>query len=103
MMHRVRAKLLIACLIVLGEGVFASENTQRSDASRETGSITAQLLLLPTLDASESWHEPDVQESGPVWPDSDLPWFISAVLAAPLGESPRYHAFNPRAPPVPAS
>jgi len=102
MMQRVWAKLVIASLIIMGEGVFASESKLRSDDSPEAGSITAQLLLLPPLDAGESWRYPDVQASCPVWRDSDLPCLVPAVITAPLIGSPRDHTFNPRAPPVPA-
>jgi hypothetical protein len=103
MMQRVWAKLVIASLIILGDSVFSSESTLRSDDSHKLGSITAQPLLLPLLDAGNPPQDQDMQESGPVWRYSDLPCLVPAVFTAPLGESPKYHAFNPRAPPVPAS
>jgi hypothetical protein len=47
-MHRIWAKLVITGLNMPGEGGFASEITQRSDDSHETGSIGAPLLLRHT-------------------------------------------------------
>ena len=102
MMQRVWAKLVIASLIILGDGVFASESTLRSDDSPEAGSITAQPLLLPHLDAGNPPQDPDMQESDPALPDSDITWLIPALPPAPLNGTSGHHAFNPRAPPISA-
>ena len=101
-MHRLLEKLVIAALVILGEGVFASESTLRSDGSLEAGGITAQPLP-PLLDGSESPQDPDVQVSGAVSQDIDLPLKIQAVFNTHSYGLPGYHAFNPRAPPSPAS
>jgi len=103
MMHRFLARLVMAALVILGEGVFASESTLRSDGSLEAGGINAQPLLQPPLDGSESPQDPDVQASGAVSQDSDLPLKVQAVFNTHSYGLPAYHAFNPRAPPSPAS
>jgi hypothetical protein len=102
-MHRLLAKLVITALVILGEGVFASESTLRNDGCLEAGGINAQPLLQPHLDGTESLQDPDVQASGAVSQDSDLPLKVQAVFNTHSYGLPGYHAFNPRAPPFPAS
>jgi hypothetical protein len=50
MMHRVWTKIVVASLIVLGDGVFASEIKERGDDRYEASGNVVQLSLPEVLD-----------------------------------------------------
>lgn len=103
MIRSVWIKSVVASLIILGEGAFAFENAQRSDDSYEANGNAVQL------------SQPIVQEDGaPGWtssltspctihPDINLEYQIFTAVTVTVSALLRYHPFNPRAPPVPAS
>ena len=63
-MHSVWVKLVISGLIVLGDGMFASDRTQHGDNNPETSSTVVQQSKLPSLHASGDWQDLDQQDPG---------------------------------------
>lgn len=103
MMHRVWKKVVIAGLIILGEGAIASESNQRSDDSYETNSNAVQLAQPVVLDDTGSMWKPSPAGANTIQPDISLTHQTFAAETALVSDLLKYHSFNPRAPPVPAN
>jgi hypothetical protein len=103
MMHRVWTKIVVAGLIILGEGAFASDNNQRSNDWYEANGNAVQLSQ-PTVpdDAGSRWQR-SLAGTNRIQTDINLTYQIFAALTAPTSDQLKYHSFNPRAPPVPAN
>lgn len=102
-MSRLWARIVVATLVILGEGALASEISQRSDDRHENGSnhaVISQEIILD--DPGSSWN-PSSACIDIVWPNASLTRFGIAVVSVFTSASIEYRPYNPRAPPVPAS
>ena len=102
-MHRLWAKIVVAGLIILGEGALASEISQRSDDRHENGENPALISQPVILDDSGSSCNPAFICIDGVRPQITLTHYKVAVAGVLTSDTFEYHPFNPRAPPVPAS
>lgn len=102
-MHRLWAKFVVAGLIILGEGAFASEISQRSDDRHENGENPALISQPVILDDSGSSCNTAPACIDGVRPQITLKHYKVAVASVFTSGSFEYNPFNPRAPPVPAS
>ena len=103
MMHRVWSKIVVAGLIILGEGAFASECNQCSDGRYEASGNAVQLSQPAVLNDTGSKWEPSLAGANTIQPDINLTHQIFAAATVPVSGLLTYHPFNPRAPPVPAN
>jgi len=102
-MHRFITKIVVAGLLILGEGAFASESNGRGDDRCETNGDAVQR------------SQPEFQNDiWPIWQASlaaaytirteiDPACQTFAPVTVPVSNLQKHHPFNPRAPPVPAS
>jgi hypothetical protein len=102
MMHRVWTKIVVASLIVLGDGVFASEIKERGDDRYEASGNVVQLSLPEVLDDIGYRWQPSLAGSNTIRLDIYLTYQSFAVVTVPVSDLLKYHPFSPRAPPVPA-
>lgn len=102
-MHRVWAKIFIAGLIILGDGAFASASNQRNDCKYEASGDAVQLPQPTVLDVTESGWQPPQTGATRIRSDIKLSYQSYAVVTVPVSDLLKYHPFNPRAPPLPAS
>jgi len=103
MMHHIWTKIVVAGLIMLGEGVFASESCQRNDGRYEANSETLQLSPPVGLDEVGSRWKSSPAGTNKLQTDINPTYQIFAAVTVPVSDLLKYHSFNPRAPPVPAS
>jgi len=103
MMHRVWTKIVVAGLIILGDGSFASEINERCDDRYESNGKAVQLSLPAVLDDIGSRWQPSLAGANTIRPDINLTYQVFAVVTVPVSDLLKYHPFSPRAPPVPAS
>lgn len=93
---------MVASLLLLGDGAFASELNQRSDIEALANDITSQIS-----------QQTDPGNSGPEWqtvlmvanailPLNDPENLTFAALAPTVSGTLKYSPSNPRAPPLPA-
>lgn len=103
MMHRVWLKIFVAGLIILGEDAFASESNQRIDSECEASGNAVQLTQPIALDVTGSRWQSPLAGTNTIWSDFKLTYQTFVVVVIPVSNLLKYHPFNPRAPPVPAS
>jgi hypothetical protein len=102
-MYRVLTKFVVAALVILGDGLFASESSLRVDDCPVAHGGTI-LLSPPALqDDAGSGRQLPVCFAGEALPDIYQACQSSVLPAVPVPELLAYHPFNPRAPPVPAT
>ncbi len=96
-------RVFVASLILLGDGVFASEINHSDDVDAVAGDHSFQISLPALLDESGTkWQPlvPGVNTAETTYhPASQT---ISAASHAVL-DTRTYHPLNPRAPPIPAN
>jgi hypothetical protein len=103
MMHRVWTRIVVAGLVILGEGAFASESNQRSDDRYEANGNAVQLSQPTVLDDAGSRGTPSLAGAYAIHPDINPAYQTFTAVTVPLSELLNYHPFNPRAPPLPAN
>jgi len=103
MMHRVWKKIVVAGLIILGDGAFASESNERGDDRYESYGNAVQLSLPAVLDDIGSRWQSSLAGANTIRPDINLTYQVFAVVTVLVSDLLKYHPFSPRAPPVPAS
>lgn len=102
-MRRLWAKIVVASLVILGEGALAFEICQRSDDRHASGGNHAAVSQEIILDDPGSSGNPSSACIDIVWPKAGLARH-KIVVASVLSSAPfEYRPCNPRAPPVPAS
>jgi hypothetical protein len=102
-MHRVWTKIVVAGLIILGEGAFASESNQHSDDSYEASGNAVRLSQPVVLDDAVSRWIPSLAGAHTIQPCINPTYQVFVAVTVPVPNPPKYHPFNPSAPPVPAS
>ena len=102
MTHHIWTRVFAASLILLGDGVFASEINHRDDINAVTGDNIFQISLPALLvEGGTNWQPliPDVNTAETTYNRTSLT--ITAVLHS-VPDTHTYHPLNPRAPPIPA-
>ena len=103
MMHHVWTKIVVAGLIILGEGAFASESSEFGDDWYEADRNIAQLSQSLVQNADESmWQPPPLACVDATRIQTGTACQTFAAASVLLLNQLRYHSFSPRAPPVPA-
>lgn len=102
-MHSVWRKIVVAGLVILGEGTFASESSHRSDDSHEAYGDTVELSQPTFLDDTVTRWQPSLVGANTIRPDINPGYLTFVAVTVPVSALLNYHSFNPRAPPVPAS
>jgi hypothetical protein len=103
MMHRVWEKIFVAGLIILGENAFASESNGCGDDRYKANDNAVQLSQPTVLDDIGSRWQLSLACANTIQPDINQTYLAFAVVTLPVSDLLKYHPFNPRAPPVPAS
>jgi hypothetical protein len=102
MTHRIWTRVFAASLILLGDGVFASEINHSDDLVAVTGDNIFQISLPALLDESGTNWQPliaSVNTEATAYNQTSLT--ITAVSHS-VPDTHTYHPLNPRAPPIPA-
>lgn len=103
MMRSIWKKIVVACLVILGEGAFSSESNQRIDDNYEVNSKAVQLSQPSVLDDAGSRWKPSLAGTNTIRPYINKTYQTFAVVTVPVTGLHKYQPLNPRAPPVPAS
>ncbi len=102
MTHQIWTRVFVAGLILLGDGVYASEINNNDDLDAVTGNSIFQIALPAVPDkGGTKWQAfiPGTNTTGTTYhPASPA---ISAVSHS-VSATHTYHPSNPRAPPIPA-
>jgi len=102
-MRRLWAKFVVASLIILGEGAFASEISQRSDERHENDANTAVISQDLFQDDYGLGLNPSSACIDIDWPKASLARLNVIIASVVSLDSSGNYPFNPRAPPIPAS
>jgi hypothetical protein len=101
MIRRIWTKIVIAGLVILGEGAFASESNQRIDDRYEISANAVQLSQPADLDEAGTNSKPSLAAAKSIQPVSSLAYQSIAAVSVPVSGLIKHHPCNPRAPPVP--
>lgn len=103
-MRRLWTKFVVASLIILGEGAFASEISQRTDDRHENVDNPAVISqsVIPA-DSASSYNPVASFCNDGGRPQITLTHYKAVVVSVLTSGSFEYNPFSPRAPPVPAS
>ena len=102
MTHHIWARVFVASLILLGDGVFAAEIDHRDGTDAYTGENTFQLFQPALLnDSGTKWQPliPNVNQAGTAY---NLAALTIAAVTDPVLVIHKYQPLNSRAPPIPA-
>jgi len=102
MKHRFWTKFVVAGLVVMGEGAFASESSERGNDRYESNGNAIQLSLPEVLDDAGSGPRPPMASANSTQPGINHSTQSFTAVTAPVSDLLKYHPFNPRAPPLPA-
>jgi len=100
MTHQIWTRIIIASLILLGDGALASEISQRSNVETIPGNNTALISYSDAIDNSDpTWHP--LFTSSNFKHNRDIKKYQTLATLVGLNTSPtKYKLYHSRAPPV---
>jgi len=102
MTQQIWTRVFVASLILLGDGVFASEINHSDDINAVTGDNIFQISLPALPDESGTKWQPLLPGVSTAETTYNRTSLTITAASHPVPDTHTYHPLNPRAPPIPA-
>ena len=103
MTHHIWTRIFAASLILLGDGVFASEINHRDDIDAVKGNNIFQISLPALLDESGTKWQPLIASVNTEETTYNQTSITVTAVSHSVPDTHTYHPLNPRAPPIPVN